>query len=137
MAVRVYDEQLDANRVVLVGQELTVDSVKIAEALKEAVKSIQVNFPEGPKFMPQEFVAPEVRIEYVDKPVIVEKIVYREVEKPITVIQKVVEVVQVEKPVIVERQVVVQAKPDNVLRTMYIVKTLAAVVTAVCLLLRF
>lgn len=99
-----FDESLDADRVILVGGEkleLSIDSDKIANAVKEGLKTVYFNAPkqetkehysapqiiEKNVFIPkiERIEVPIIRTEYktIEIPVITEKIIY--VDKPIIV----------------------------------------------------
>lgn len=103
---RKFDEELDADRVILVGQDLMIDSDKIAQAVKDGLssiefKSVQESQPNVVNSAPIQIIKenvfiPEVKI--VEVPVIIKEIEYREIEKPIY-IEK---VVTVEKPIVIK-----------------------------------
>lgn len=100
---RKFDEENDAERVVVVGQNLSVDSDKIARAIKESLKEIKITTPDWPinnSFMPIEIEKHTFipKIETIEVPIILKEIEYREIEKPIY-IEK---IVTVEKPIIIK-----------------------------------
>lgn len=102
---RKFDEELDADRVILVGQDLVIDSDKIAQAVREGLssiefKSVQESQPQVVNQAPIQTIKENVfipQIQQIEVPVIIKEIEYREIEKPIY-IEK---VVTVEKPVII------------------------------------
>lgn len=112
---RKFDEENDAERVVLVGENLTIDSDKIVNAIKEGIKDIriqapEINFPEqkNPELIEKHIFIP--KIEMVEVPVILKEIEYREIERPIY-IEK---IITIEKPIFIteikeiEKQIIVK-----------------------------
>lgn len=98
-----HDELANAKRVVVVGQEINIDTSKVAESLEKAVLKGLSNFKldkaQAPSYTPIEVertvYIPQIEIKTIEVPVIVKQIEYREIEKPI-IVEK---IVTVEKPV--------------------------------------
>ena len=103
---RMYQEDMDAQRVVLVGGgdiKVNIDTSGIESALRNAVSNIEVKLPEIKKeekevrektvFLPQ--------IQTIEKPLVVKELEIREIQSPPTVIKEVV-IKEIEKPVIVK-----------------------------------
>lgn len=88
IAQRAFEETLDANRVVIVGAEMP------------EIKFNDIKFPEPQKIEVPIFIT---QFEKVEVPVIVKEIEYKEIEKPVIVLQKELEIQKVEIPVIVEK----------------------------------
>lgn len=112
---RTFDAENDAERVVLVGENLSIDSDKIIDAIKQGIKDIKLQVPDiiFPEQKSQELIEKHIfipKIETVEIPVILKEIEYREIEKPIY-IEK---IVTIEKPVYIteykeiEKQVIVK-----------------------------
>lgn len=123
--MRKFDETYDADRVVIVGGDFTIDSDKIAQAVKEGISNIEFKSNSEPQaqfvkeqvfqtieknvFIPQiEFktievpvIIKEIEIREIEKQVIVPIIEYKEVEKIVYIPQ--IEYKTIEKPVIVEK----------------------------------
>jgi hypothetical protein len=104
---RKFDEAIDADRVILVGGEkleLSIDSNKIAEAVKEALSDF--------KFMPetrakvelpaqiQSILVPQIEYKTLEVPVIIKQIEYKEIEKIVYIPQ--IEYKTIEVPIIVK-----------------------------------
>jgi hypothetical protein len=105
---RKFDESLDADRVILVGQDLSIDSNKIAEAVKEGLKSIEFNI--DPKSqtnvvnsaqiqtIKENVFIPQLEIKTIEVPVIIKEIEYKTIEVPV-ITEK---IVTVENPTIIK-----------------------------------
>lgn len=142
---RRFDEELDADRVIIVGQEFSIDSDKIAQAVKEGLSNIQFNdngqmekkiesmlksqskvVNSTPiQTIKENVFIPEVKI--IEVPVIIKEIEYREIEKPIII----------EKVITVDRQVIVkEIEIKEIYKERYypFVMKASAVVQAVCVI---
>jgi len=100
-----HDGIANAKRVIVIGQDLSIDSDKIAKAVKEGLQGLSnTDFSKSaaPSYTPIEVektvYIPQLEVKIVEVPVIVKEIEYREIEKPI-IIEK---IVTVEVPVIVK-----------------------------------
>lgn len=105
-----HDQDTNAKRVIVVGQEFNIDSSMLAESLGKAVKeslnSLTIPSLEGkvdnsiPTIIEVEknIFIPQVEIKTIEVPVIIKEIEYREIEKPI-IIEK---IVTIEKPIIIK-----------------------------------
>lgn len=100
MSVKMFDSENDAQRVVIVGQD--IDMSGVTKALEEGLKNLQL--PEIkvdlPKFEAQ-VGSQEVKVIEIEKPIIVEKLVYKEIEVPLLV--KEYSIKEIEKPILVEK----------------------------------
>jgi hypothetical protein len=134
---RKFDESIDADRVVLVGGEkleLSIDSDKIANAVKEALSDF--------KFMPENrpTVDLKTQIQSIEKNVFIPQIEIKTIEIPVIV--KEIEYKTIEIPVITERIVTIE-KPivlkEIEIKEVYIEKyypltiKIAAIFQAFCL----
>lgn len=102
MQLRALDEQNDAQRVVVVGQELNIDSSMLKEAISEGLKDIKIDIPNSQKetlVIEVPTIVKETVIERIEIPKIVYETKIVEVEKPIIITE--VKIVEVEKPIIV------------------------------------
>lgn len=97
-----HDEIANAKRVVVVGQDFSIDSSMIAKAVKEGLSTLTL--PQGQtsgeiqviNVPVQETVfIPQIQYKTLEVPVIVKEIEYREIEKPV-IVEK---IVTIEKPV--------------------------------------
>lgn len=130
-----HDDKNNAKRVYVVGQELNIDSSKVAESLEKAVlkglSNIKLTTPQSPSYTPREIektvFIPQVEYKTVEIPVIVKEIEYREIERPI-IIEK---IVTIEKPVIIKET---EIKYIEVERNYPIVMKITAVIQAVCVM---
>lgn len=94
---RAFEEDLDANRVIIVGAEMP------------ELKIENIKFPEQQRIEIPVFIK---EFEKVEVPVIVKEIEYREIEKPITIVQKELQIEKVEIPVVIEKtQIQIIEKP--------------------------
>lgn len=101
-----HDEDKNAKRVVVVGQEITIDSDKIANCIErsvlEGLSGFKLDMPKAVSYTPIEIektvFLPQIEIKTIEVPVIIKEIEYREIEKPI-IVQK---IVTVERPVIIK-----------------------------------
>lgn len=137
-----FDESMDAERVVLVGGEkleLTIDSDKIANAVKEGLSNFNFNPENGVKvdLQPQFQIVeknvfiPQIEIKTIEVPVIIKEIEYREIEKPIY-IEK---IITIEKPIYIKetefKEVIKERHYPFVIKVASIVQAICMV----CLLL--
>lgn len=99
-----HDEKSNAKRVIVVGQDFSIDSNMIAQAVKDGLSSItlptsqnngEIHIKEVPVFIPQ------LEIKTIEVPVIVKEIEYREIQVPV-VTEK---IITVEVPVIVKEYI--------------------------------
>ena len=104
-----HDETANAKRVVLVGGEkldITVDSDKISQSIKESLENLEIKMPEITtlnrnseiKTVEVPVIIPEVKIVEIDKPIITKEVQVIEVEKPVIIKETTVE--KIEIPVI-------------------------------------
>lgn len=105
-----YQEDIDAQRVVLVGEKLnlSIDSNKIADAVKEGLSNIKINslqesisrVDQSAKIQTVEknVFIPQVEIKSIEIPTIVKEIEYRTIEIPVITER----LVTIEKPIIVK-----------------------------------
>lgn len=113
---RKFDDSLDADRVYLVNGNFTIDSDKIAQAVKEGLKNIQLHSPIGIETLhPKDFIGleghlniieknvfiPQIEIKTIEVPVIIKEIEIKEVVKQIYIPQ--IEYKILEIPTIVEK----------------------------------
>jgi hypothetical protein len=92
-----HDEKSNAKRVIVVGQALSIDSDKLAEAVKDGLS--QIKLPEAQKNTEEKTIfVPITEVKTIEVPVIIKEIEYREIEKPI--ITEVIKVIEV--PVIIK-----------------------------------
>lgn len=113
MQQRMYQEESDAQRVVIVGQDMSSVAESIKEAVKEGLKNISIDLPkqEQPLVIEKQVIVKEPMViqteRIIEIPVIkeIEKIVivkeYEVIEKPITIIQP--QIVTIEKPIFMDR----------------------------------
>jgi len=139
---RKFDESQDADRVVLVGGEkleLSIDSDKIAAAVKEGISLS--NFRFGPEYIPKldlpaqiqsiekNVFIPQIEIKTIEVPVIIKEIEYKEIIREVPIyIEK---IVTVEVPIIVK-----EIEFKEVIKERYypfIIK-LSSIIQAVCAL---
>lgn len=132
-----FDESHDADRVILVGGEkleLSIDSDKIANAVKEGLSNFRFMPENIPKvdLQPQiqsikeNVFIPQIEIKTIEVPVIIKEIEYREIEKPIY-IEK---IITVEKPVVIKE---IEFKEVYKERYYPLTMKLAAIIQAVCM----
>lgn len=145
MASKIFDEENEANRVVIVGQKLEVDSGAISEAVYNALKGSIEGLKPAQVSSPMEvrIVDPKPMERVIERPVVVEKVVVQYVDKPIPVVEKEIQVVQVEKPVVVEKVVeklVPQAESpksvDITLKVLFGIQALATLLIAISLFIK-
>lgn len=105
IAQRAFEENLDANRVVIVGAEMP------------ELKFSDIKFPQPEKIEVPVFIK---QFETLEVPVVVKQIEYREIEKPIIVSQKELQIERVEIPVVIQKtEVQVIEKPVIIKETEY------------------
>ncbi len=112
-----HDDTSNAKRVVVVGQEFSIDSDKIAQAVKDGLSSFTTNSLSGDlKVSPTEIqpiertiFIPQLEVKTVEVPVIIKEIEYREIQVPV-VIEK---IVHVEVPVIVKEYEIKYINNEN------------------------
>lgn len=131
---RLYDQHSDAQRVIVVNQDVDLSSNNnnIANAIKEGLQSIKLT-PTTPQMaeireIEKIVIVPQIkeveklvivpRIEYVDRPLYIEKIV--EIEKNVFIPQ----IQIIEKPVVITE---IKDSNNNFLKTMVIVQTVCMV----------
>lgn len=109
MHKRTLDSSLDAQRVVVVGQDLNIDNTKLIESIKEGISSIKIDIPKN-----EQIVGPTVQI--IEVPRIMTEYKILEVEKPIVITEyKTIEVIkQVEVPVIHRIEVPIVVKETQI-----------------------
>jgi hypothetical protein len=104
-----FDESHDADRVILVGGEkleLSIDSDKIAAAVKEGISLS--NFKFGPEYIAkpdlqpqiQSIIVPQIEYKTIEIPVYYKEIEYKTIEVPVII--KEIEYKEIEKQVIVK-----------------------------------
>lgn len=137
----IFQEDKDAQRVVLVGGEkldITVDSNKIAEAIRDGLKNITVpsyneRLPSFTNAIPIEknIFIPQIEIKTIEIPTIIKEIEYREIEKPIYIDR----FVTVDKPIIIKetefRYIEVEKKYPKILKITAVVQAIGVI----CILL--
>lgn len=123
-----HDDQSNAKRVVVVGQELNIDSSKIAESLGKAIEKLNFQMPIQPKADSTErtIFIPQIEIKTVEIPVIVKEIEYREIQVPVIVekivtvevpvIIKEIEYREIEKPIVIEKESLFSIKLSTIIR---------------------
>lgn len=105
MQLRALDSDNDAQRVVVVGQELNIDSSMLKEAIAEGLKDIKVNVSSESSSQKETLVIEvptiikETIIERIEIPQIVYETKIVEVEKPVIITE--IKIVEIEKPIIV------------------------------------
>lgn len=100
---RKFDEAIDADRVIIVGQDFSIDSDKIAQAVKDGLSKFNFVSENIPKVDLQAQIQRDIQI--VEKNVFIPQIEIREIEKQVFVPQ--IEYKTIEVPVITERVVTV------------------------------
>jgi hypothetical protein len=101
---RKFDEDHDADRVILVGQELSIDSNKIAQAIQEGMSKYQFTLEQTPIMQQQiqtikeNVFIPQIEIREIEKQVFIPLIEYRTIEVPV-VTEK---IITIEKPIIIK-----------------------------------
>jgi hypothetical protein len=95
-----HDDSSNAKRVVVVGQEINIDSSKIAESLDKALSNIKLDLSR-----PSE-AQKEIQIVEIEKQVFVPQIEYKTIEVPVFI--KEVQIVEVEKPIYIDKIVRVE-----------------------------
>jgi hypothetical protein len=112
-----HDDKINARRVVVVGNELSLDTAKLSESLEKAVKEglkglSETDFSksQAPAYTPIEIektvFLPQMDIKTVEIPVIVKETQFKEIEKPIF-IDRIIEKI-VEKPIFIDKVVTVE-----------------------------
>ncbi len=146
---KMFDSEKDAQRVSIVGGEkfeLSIDSDKIANAVKEGLSNFKfmpentakLDIPTQIQSIEKNVFIPQIEIKTIEVPVIVKEIEYREIEKPVY-IEKIVTIekpIYIEKPVYVEKQVVVkELEFKEIIKERYYPLTIkiAAIFQAFCL----
>lgn len=127
-----HDDKSNAKRVVVVGQEINIDSSKIAESLEKALSSVKVSLQSSLEQKDQEIVEkhifiPQLEIKTIEVPVIIKEIEYREIERPI-IIEK---IVTVEVPIIVKEY---EIKYIDKERDIPLIMKITAIIQTVCVL---
>lgn len=110
MQKRTFDDSIDAQRVVIVGQEFNIDNDKLANALKESIASIKLEQPS----IASGYINTEIRT--IEIPHIITEPKIIEIEKPVITTEiKIVEIPKiVEVPVIQRMEVPVIVKEVQV-----------------------
>lgn len=109
-----HDEDLNANRVVLVN-ELNIDSDKIANSIGNAIGKINFSAPQNNvsiKSIEVPVIVKEYETIYIDRPVIETKLI--EIEKPIYL--EVLKIIEIEKPIVVKEQLIVEIKVPEIIK---------------------
>jgi hypothetical protein len=131
---RKFDELLDADRVIIVGQDLSIDSDKIANAVQEGLSNLTINTS---NFVPNTEVQfqtieknvfiPQLEVKTIEVPVIIKEIEYKTIEIPI-ITEK---IVTVEKPIIikefVEKEVYKERYYPFVMKASAVIQALAVI----------
>lgn len=121
-----HDEKSNAKRVVVIGQDFSIDSNKIAQAVKDGLKSITLPSASEAKTIEVPVFIPQLEIKTIEIPVIVKEIEYREIQVPV-VTEK---IVTVEVPVIVKEYVNIS---NNEPTSLFSVK-MGTIIRDVCML---
>lgn len=98
-----FDESLDADRVYLVGGDnlnFSIDSDKIAQAVKEGLNSIKFTSESKSQveFVEKYIFIPKIEIKEIEKQIFIPQIEYRTIEVPV-ITEK---IVTIEKPIIIK-----------------------------------
>lgn len=95
MNQRMFDESNDAQRVIVVGQDINIDTDKITDAVKEGLKDIKINVEQNKDMVSAPIM--ETKIEKIEVPQIIKEIQIERIEVPIVTTR----IERVEIPIIV------------------------------------
>ncbi len=107
-----YQEDMDAQRVVIVGQDMSSVTESIKEAVKEGMSNLKLEMPkqEQPLVIETEVIVKETQIVEVEKVITIYEPKIIEVEKQLIVRE--VQIVEIEKPmIIIEPRIVEIERP--------------------------
>lgn len=97
MQIRTFDEDQDATRVVLVGQQFEIDSKLMANAFREGLKDVKINVEQSKTDVPKTLV--ETRIEKIEVPQIIREVQIERIEIPVVTTR----IERVDVPIIIPR----------------------------------
>jgi hypothetical protein len=128
---RKFDESLDADRVIVIGQDLSIDSDKIAQAVKEGLVNLTIGTPTGTEIQFQTIeknvFIPQLEIKTIEVPVIIKEIEYKTIEVPV-ITEK---IVTIEKPIVIKeieiREVVKERYYPFVMKASAVIQALAVI----------
>lgn len=143
---RKFDEQLDADRVVLVGQDFSIDSDKIAEAVREGLskiefKSVDKTQPRVENSAPIQTIKenvfiPQIQVVEIEKQVFIPQIEYKTIEIPV-ITEK---VITVDRPIIIKeiefRDVVKERYYPFVMKASAVIQAIAVIALIIINLLK-
>lgn len=143
---RKFDEQLDADRVVLVGQDFSIDSDKIAEAVREGLskiefKSVDQTQPRVENSAPIQTIKenvfiPQIQVVEIEKQVFIPQIEYKTIEIPV-ITEK---VITVDRPIIIKeiefRDVVKERYYPFVMKASAVIQAIAVIALIIINLLK-
>ncbi len=95
IAIRLFDGEQDAQRVILVGSD-------IAESIKESLKDLKIEVKSQPQILAQ----PEIKT--IEIPTIIKEVEIKEIEKVIVVPEY--RLIEIEKPVIIKEVQVIEVE---------------------------
>ena len=110
MLKRTLDEANDAQRVVVVSQDIENNKEALTEAVREGVKDIKIDIPVQPEIKVIEVPVIVKEIEKIEIPVLQREVIHQVVEKPVIVKELEIKVIEVEK-IVVKTDVQVIEKP--------------------------
>lgn len=118
MQLNTLDESNDAQRVVIVGQELNIDASALKEAISEGLKDIKINVSSDVKAEEQQKSVEIVYVPTIVKEVVIERIevpflVYETKTVEIPVVVPEIRIVEIEKPVIVTEVKLIEVVKEN------------------------
>lgn len=140
MQLRTLDGEIDAQRVMVVGQEVNVDTNALTKAIEEGMKSIKIEIPSNTAEVKEKEIqvieVPHIvrEVEKIEVPLIITEI--KTIEIPVIV--KEVQIVEVEKPIIVpEIRIVeiVKESQDSISKRFLYTNSIITVINLVLLIL--
>lgn len=142
---RLYDEENDAQRVILVGSDMSGLADTIKSSLEASLSNMKVDLatPAAPaqreiQIVEIPVVVKEIEIREIEKPIVVEKPQVITVERP--VITTKTEIVQVEKPVVVTEHKIIELEKHiidaGLLKALLVVQTVSLLAIALIVLLK-
>jgi len=112
---RKFDDNLDADRVVLVGGDnirITVDTDQITNSIKDGLKNIKIDQKESNiQIIEKNVFIPQIEIREIEKQVIVKEIEYRTIE--VIKYIEVPKIIEYEKPIVVQEIKTIEVLKDR------------------------
>jgi len=133
MSKRTFDQEHDAQRVILVGS----DGQQIADSIKDALKDIKIEVPQAPVAPAQSItqVVPSFDVIKIPYQTVVKEIEIKEIEKQVFVPEY--RIIEIEKQVIVpeyrsiEIPIKTEQKESKLLHILLVVQTLASIILSI------